>query len=384
LAKAAWDVGLSLVTLVVSAAPTEECMKSFNRRCVNNCIAAFLAVTIPACSRDAVTEPTSTEPTSPAANLRLEAISATELEGTVGERVSPVPAVIVRSENGQPAAGIRVTFTPLRWFYWTYDDSVTQRVVTTDSRGVATPRDWTLGTEAGVHGLEASILDAHIHDANSGAGHTVVFQAAAKAGVPAALQPVFLRDTVGLPGDVFDSPMVKVIDRYGNGTSGVSVIFSVSGGGGSLEKNSDEATGGSGSAGTWTLGPKPGLNSVVASAPGVSSATFNVRALDAGVVTWYDLVPQSVRLIVSGSIALCENGTFELVTVETSDALPGQWRDRRFGTYTISGTGITLIYSAPWDTERAALAGDSLTLVQHAKPNWHNTPAQEWTFVKRK
>jgi len=338
--------------------------------------ALLLAAATPACGRDSATGPASSD-----SALQLEAVSATALETTVGEPVNPVPTVIVRSETGQPVPGIKVTFLPLYPSDSAYGDFVTKHIVITNSQGLASPDHWTLGTMSGLHGLEAGILGAHLSDADGGTRHAVAFHAEAKAAAPAALSMSFTGDTVGLPGDELYAPIVRVTDRYGNGASGVTITFSIISGGGSLEKDHDEARWGSASPGTWKLGPKPGLNSFVASAPGLNSVTFKARALNAGAVTWYDLKPQSVRLIVTGSIALCEDGTFELVTVETSDALPGEWLVRQLGTYTLTGTSISLTYSIGV-TEQGTLVGDSLSLV-HKKLNWVGDPPREWTFARR-
>jgi len=202
---------------------------------------------------------------------------------------------------------------------------------------------------------------------------------------PASLDAVRLeavsgRNQMGLPGDEMDPPTVRAIDASGNGVDGVKVTFSITAGG-TLEKIQDQTRGGSASPGAWTMGPNPGLNTVVASAPGLNSVTFSAQALDTGPATWYDLVPQSVRLIVSASIALCEDGTFELVTVETSDALPGEWRERQLGKYTLAGSVIVLTFSTG-EVEQGTLVDHSLSVV-HKKSNWVNYPQEDWKFVKR-
>lgn len=234
---------------------------------------------------------------------------------------------------------------------------------------------------AGLHGLEASILDAHLYDADRGTGRVVAFRAEANGAAPAALLISSGDNQVGLPADEIDAPTVRVIDRFRNGVSGVTVTFSVISGGGSLARTRVVSQRGSAWTESWTLGPYPGLNSVVASAPGLNSVTFTARALDAGAVTWFDLKPQSVRFIVSGSIALGEKGVFELLNVETGDAFPGEWRERQFGTYTLAGTKIVLTYSTG-GVEQGTLVDDSLSLV-HTKLNWDGTAPQVWTFVKR-
>lgn len=349
-------------------------MIKFNGGLVRRHLALFLAVIAPACTHDSAT---GVEPAD--AGLRLEAVSATQTEGTVGEAVNPVPAVLVTSETGRPAPGIRVTFAPLYPADSAYGDHVTNRISITDARGVASGGDWTLGTMAGTHGLEAGILGAHLSEPDAGVGRAVAFRTEAH-GAAAASLSMSEYAPAGLPGDEIGPPQVHVTDRFGNNAGGVVVTFRVATGGGSLATTQVEASIGYASAGSWTLGPNPGLNSVVATAPGLNSVTFSARALDVGAVTWYDMKPQSVPYIEIASIALCENGTFELVTVETSPVLPGEWRERQLGTYTIAGTQLVLNYPNGV-TEQGTLVADSLAFV-HKKLNWADPP-QMWTFARR-
>ena len=229
-----------------------------------------------------------------------------------------------------------------------------------------------------MHRLEASILDAHLSDADSGAGRVVAFHIEAKAGAPAVLSIYDGNNQVGLPGDELDHPSVEVTDRYGNYTREVAITFAVTSGGGSLVKGAVDGS----SPWSWKLGPYPGLNSVVASAPGLNSVTFHAQALDLGATASYDMESESVRLIVSGSIALGENNDFRMMWVEASDAFPGVWRGRLFGKYTVAGTRIVLTHSNG-QIEEGTLVNDSLSLLR-TKENWHKTPPQMWTFVKRK
>ena len=343
-------------------------------------IVILLAVAVAGCNRDSATGPVSTN----ADSLRLDAVSPTQVEGIVGEPVNLVPTVVVRNLTGQVVPGIRVIFNPLQGSESVVGDYVTNRIVTTDSRGVASPGNWTLGTVSGLHGLEARILDEHFWSAEVEAHRVVAFHAAALAAAAAALsQGLFAVDTIVLPGDELSAPIVLVVDRFGNRVGGVAITFAVTSGGGSLAKTHDESSRfGTASPGTWKMGPRPGLNSFVASAPGLNPVTFNAQALDVGAVTWYDLIPQSIRLIVSGSIALCEDGTFELVTVETSDALPGEWLERQFGKYTVTGTVLSLTFSTGV-TEQGTLVDQNLSFL-HKNPNWVNEPPKDWTFAKRR
>ena len=342
---------------------------SFNGGLARSYLALFLSATVAACGRDSTTEPVS-----PDAVLRLEAVSPITLEGTVGELVNSVPTVIVRNQAGRPVPGIEVTFIPLGWAG--NPDHVANHIAITNSLGVATAGGWTLGTKVGLHRLEASILGAHLSQADSGAVRVVTFHAEAKAGAPAVLSIYSGHNQVGLPGDELDHPTVWVTDRHGNYSGGVAITFSVTSGGGLLTRGDDQDNR------TWILGPHPGLNSVVASGAGLNSVTFHAQAVDLGATTSYDMNPQSVRLIASGSIALGENDDFRMVYVEGSDAFPGLWRTVAFGKYTLSGTKIVLTHSTGV-IEQGTLVNDSLSVLR-TKENWVGTPPQMWTFVKRK
>jgi hypothetical protein len=335
-----------------------------------------MVLAIPACEGDLATEPLAED-----AVLHIEAVSPTEVNGTVGERVDPVPTVFVRNEKGQAVAGAKVVFIPLSRSTAADADSVTNRNVITDSRGFATPTTWKLGTVTRAYALEARLVDPRYYRSDS--GRVVTFKADAKAAPAGALSigrsPLY---TEGLPGGEMPTPIFQVHDRFGNVVSGVTVTFSVTTGGGSLAKSQVLSSHqGPVSPGVWTLGPQPGINSMVASAQNVESVTFSARALDVGRVSWYDLPPQSVRYMERGSIALCEDGTFEVLTLENAEAFPDLWPERELGKYTVSGTRIVLTF-ANGATEEGTLVGDDVSFVQQ-KLNRVNWSPQNWRFVKR-
>lgn len=194
-------------------------------RLAKNQLVFLLAATAAACSRDSTTEPSLTD-----TELRLEAVSATQLEGIVTERVSPVPTVIVKTTTGRPVAGVKVLFAKQRTTYWKSEAFVTDSIVVTDSRGIATPGNWKLSTEAGVHVLDARIVDARVQHVAGADSNVVSFFADAKAGPATLLSRVVMSDTIALPGDEIEGPVVRVTDRYGNSADGVIVSFSVTGG----------------------------------------------------------------------------------------------------------------------------------------------------------
>lgn len=331
-------------------------MISFRGRLATIPFAVLAALFVAACQGDSATGPRSDR-----RNLRLEAASATQLEGTVGEPVNAVPTVIVRNGSGRPVPGVEVLFAPLNDPH----DSVGTFNAITDSRGVASPGNWILATSVGRHELIATLQTAHFSANDCVAGDAICFRVEAQPGPPVAIRGE-VSDSVAFPGDQVDLPNIWVTDRFGNFTSRTptTITLSVASGGGSVSTTTK----------IWTLGPGPGVNSIVASAPGLDSATFNVRALDVGAITRYDLssLPDNV---VSGSIALGETGVFELNTV-LIDAWGGSDRYRTFGTYALTGTKIVLTY-APGVTEEGTLTGDTLSVLRGG------SLPQAWTFVKR-
>jgi hypothetical protein len=351
-------------------------MTSINAGSARRLLAIVLVLTLPACLRDLATEPLA-----PDAVLHIEAVSPTQVKGTVGERIDPVPIVVVRNEEGRPVAGAKVIFIPLNRSDAANADFLTTPNVITNSRGLATPGAWKLGTVPGVHGLEARLVDPRYFRSDS--GRVVTFKAEVTAAAAEALSMGrFPLDTEGLPGGEMPTPLFQVVDRYGNGVGGVTVTFTVIAGGGSLAKTRVQSSPwGQASAGEWTLGPQPGTNSMVASAQNLKSVTFSTRALDVGKVTWYDLAPQSVRYIERASMALCEDGTFELLTLESSEAFPDLWPERELGKYTVTGTGIVLTF-ASGVTEQGTLIGQDLSFMQQ-NLNREDYPVDNWRFFKR-
>ncbi|HUQ19637.1 MAG TPA: hypothetical protein VM099_08490 [Gemmatimonadaceae bacterium] len=340
------------------------------------------------CSTNEPAAPDSEHVDSPSTEtLRLEALSPTQLQGTVDTPADPVPTVVVRDKSGKPVRGITVTFSTYRTSPIGGEDIWASWSAITGSTGIANPGEWNLSVFAGTQILEASILGAHLFDADSGAGRVVVFRAAASPGPAVWVSKAYGDKQLGLTNERMEPPQVHVVDRFGNRVPGpTTVTFTVTAGGGSLgngnvEVLSLETRDGVASPDRWTLGTSGGINSVVASVPGLNSVTFTAEALDPGPLVRYDLEPESVRGIVSASIALGENGIFELKDVEWSDAFPGEFFDRRLGRYTLSGTRIVLTYSTG-ETDEGTLVGDKLS-VQYTKLNWHPHVPQEWRFVKR-
>ncbi|MGQ0639848.1 MAG: beta strand repeat-containing protein [Gemmatimonadaceae bacterium] len=182
-------------------------------------------------------------------------------------RPAPIaPQVIVRDANGNPVSGVNVTFTVASG-----GGLVISGNQTTNSSGLATVGAWFMGGTPGPNTLVVS----------SPGLVSVTFNATATAGPPVSMQAVSLVSQGGTAGaNVASPPSVVVRDALGNPASGVEVTFTVTGGGGTVV-DPIQTTGfdGVATATAWTLGVTPGINTVVASSPGLPSVTFTASSV---------------------------------------------------------------------------------------------------------
>lgn len=142
---------------------------------------------------------------------RLEPVDGTSPSGTVAQTGPPVRARVA-DVSGNAIAGAAVTF-----FY-----SATQTSTTTvaDANGIATFDGWSLPNLAGSYQITASVgdLPALSFTVTARAGRVVQFVAVGSAS---------LAGTAASPG----TPLrVRAADAFGNGVSGETVTFAVSGG----------------------------------------------------------------------------------------------------------------------------------------------------------
>ncbi len=141
---------------------------------------------------------------------------------------------------------------------------------TTDSLGIATLTGWRLGTRVGANEITAS-----------GTGlSSVRFSATTNVGAPAKMSIQSgdgLSATVGT--GIAVTPSVLVADAFDNVIALATVTFTVASGGGSCP-GSPTTTNAQGiaSAGSWTLGPQVGTNTLTATVGGVAPVTFTATA----------------------------------------------------------------------------------------------------------
>lgn len=174
--------------------------------------------------------------------------------GVVGTPLAINPEVAVSDAFGNPVPNVVVSFTAA-------GGTVAKTTATTDASGAASAGVWTLGTVSGARTMTAAV---------AGAGE-IVFTATAVAG-PAADMTMAGGNQSALVGALVPvSPSVRIVDAFGNGVPGVSVVFS-SGVGGGVVTGATATTDANGSAtvGSWRLGTVPGANVLTATAAAVS------------------------------------------------------------------------------------------------------------------
>jgi plastocyanin len=148
-------------------------------------------------------------------------------------------------------------------------------------------------TTVNAQGGVATFSDVHISKPGSGfvlsastPGLTSAissgFDVSAAPGVATTVAPVAGQgQTAAVGQSVAINPSVRVTDGLGNPVANISVTFAVSSGGGNATGLSQTTDGGGlATVGQWTLGTRPGVNTLVAASPDVegSLATFRATA----------------------------------------------------------------------------------------------------------
>lgn len=184
---------------------------------------------------------------------------------TVDTEVAVDPSVLVEDRFGNGVSGVNVAFAVTDG-----NSSITGGAQVTDASGVATVGSWQLQQTAGTNNNTLSATPTGLAAVN--------FTASGTPDVPAQLFIDAGDGQSAVAGSaVAAAPRVEVLDQFDNPTPGVTVTFSVAGGGGSLT-GATPTTNASGlaSVGSWTLGTTAGANSLDASVGGIGApVTFN-------------------------------------------------------------------------------------------------------------
>src|SRR5262245_43472308 len=184
---------------------------------------------------------------------------------TVGTALATAPSVFVGDQFNNPVAGEVVTFAVTSG-----DGSVTGATQTTNAAGIATLGSWTLGTTAGPNTMSAA--------SGTLAGSPLSFTATGTAGTATSIAIHAGHGQTAMVGTaVAGPPAVIVRDQFNNPVPGVAVTFTVASGGGSVSPATPVMTDANGVAAVtgWTLGNSAGLNTLTATADGLSTVSFS-------------------------------------------------------------------------------------------------------------
>ncbi len=195
----------------------------------------------------------------------VEKVGGDGQSAAVGTAVAVAPAIRVVDQYGNGVPGLAVAFEVTSG-----GGTVTGAVATTDTAGEASVGGWTLGTVPGTNTLAATAegLDP------------VEFTATATPGTAAGVAKVAGDGQTAEVGTVVaTAPAVRVTDRYGNPVPGVTVTFTITGGGGSAT-GTEPVTDADGVAmvGSWTLGTVAGTKWLTATVAGADPVTFTATA----------------------------------------------------------------------------------------------------------
>src|SRR5439155_754603 len=216
---------------------------------------------------------TATVVVNPGPAATIAANSPTSQTAAAGTAVSSPPSVIVKDANGNPVAGVSVTFSPAAG-----SGTVTGGSQMTNTSGVATVGSWTLSATAGSNTLTAT--------SGSLSGSPVTFTATGTAGASATMAKSSGDNLTGQVATRLQTPhVVLVSDANGNPVTGVTVTWAAASGGGSVDP-ATSTTDADGHAQTFrTLGILIGTQTTTATATIAgkdTTVTFSISATAAG------------------------------------------------------------------------------------------------------
>jgi N-acetylneuraminic acid mutarotase len=205
--------------------------------------------------------------------LTMDVVGGDGQTGPVGTELAPL--IVKVTSGGNPVAGQVLNFRVVSG-----GGSVYGGTELTDDHGIAQEL-WTLGTKAS----ESQKVEVRAVESTTGAEKVFgTFTATALAG-PASLLKLAVGDqqTAGVGQTVATPPAVLVTDQYGNPVAGIPVGFAVASGGGTVSGASATTTGsGIAAAGSWTLGPSAGPNSLMATSAGLTGSPVTFMATATG------------------------------------------------------------------------------------------------------
>ena len=152
--------------------------------------------------------------------------------------------------------------------------------------------------------------------------------------------------TAGAPLATVDRPCVRVLDNNGNGVAGISILFNVTGGGGSATGTSaTTAADGRATVASWTLGANAGANTMTAQVNGLAGLpthTFTANGTELAGVSMNKTSATTQAMpgdaITYSLVVTHAAGSSNAAAVDILDALPAQL-DVGTATWLCAGTG---------------------------------------------
>jgi N-acetylneuraminic acid mutarotase len=201
-------------------------------------------------------------PTAPRLDqLSLDVVSGNGQTAVVGSELAPL--IVKVTSGGNP-----VSLQVLNFRVVSGGGSVYGGTALTDDHGIA-QEIWTLGTNASA----PQKVEVRAVESSTGAQKVFgTFTATATSAPASVISAQGGNGQTAVAGTQLPfSPTVLVTDQFGNAIAGVTVTFAVTGGAGSIVNQSQAtATSGIASAGTWTLGPQAGPNTLTATSTGLN------------------------------------------------------------------------------------------------------------------
>jgi hypothetical protein len=236
-------------------------------RRISTFLAFLLLAGAAACSTGELLLP---EPPGGGENVALSKFDGDNQVGTVGETLPEPLVVSVRTARDFPAEEREVEFVTIAG-----DLEIARDTAITDSQGNATVH-CVLGTVPGDYVIRASLIDLE------GEPQIQEFVAQARPGPPhtlSAISPVTQPGRRARPAPI--SPIVSVVDRFGNAVPETLVAWQVTAGEGEVSEALTRTTQNGSATVEWTLGNRTGVHKLTAAVeqPTVAPVTFTVTVL---------------------------------------------------------------------------------------------------------
>lgn len=198
----------------------------------------------------------STDPAKPAA---MTAVSPDSQSTAAGVKMAAPLVVKVTGGGGSPLAGQQV-----QWGISAGGGTLSDSISTTNNAGEA-QTTYTPGTTPAIAGVTAVVGSLR-----------TTFRVVLVAGDPAELRKFGSDSPAAVVGSVL-TLSVKLVDKFGNGVSGKTITWAAAGG--SISATTSTTNDGGVASVTYTLGGQAGTYSLTATAEGLPSTTYTIKAI---------------------------------------------------------------------------------------------------------